>query len=287
MDLSPPYLSIDVLWKRIWSLLRQRWAALLGVLTLQILVGIALNGFSDQVAEGLRPFFTAPLKVLSLSPLAVLVPAMVDYIVSLLIFPITSLLQAYASVGAVKVFLDILRGEPFRWHRLLRPRFLEWAYMVALANVVFYVTSIGFVLLFIPGLIVSLGFSLSGLVLIDRELDPIQALAESWNMMKGQKMFLMLNFILAGIAVVVGLLACLLGFFPAIMATMLVCPVMYELLESHTSRRADTIAHPPVVEVEPPVETSDEYVDHILGVDPDTDAGSDEPTEEADPNQTS
>ena len=287
MSSSRPYLSIDVLWKRIWVLLRQRWGSLLAVLVLQVVVGVAINGFSDEVAEGLRPFFTTPLKVLSLSPLSALVPVLVEYIVSLLIFPITSLIQAYASVGAVKVFLDILRGEPFRWNRLLKHRFLEWAYMVALANVVFYVTSIGFVLLFIPGLVMSLGFSLSGLVLIEKELDPIQALAESWAMMKGQKMFMMLNFILAGIAIVVGLLACLLGFIPAILATMLVCPVMYELLRPQSSQGASDPEHGVLIEEQPPEGIVEDDVDHLLEIDPDTDPGQDDPTEDVEPKQTS
>ena len=287
MSSSRPYLSIDVLWKRIWVLLRQRWGSLLAVLVLQVVVGVGINGFSDQVAEGLRPFFTTPLKVLSLSPLAALVPVLVEYMVSLLIFPITSLVQAYASVGAVKVFLDILRGEPFRWNRLLKHRFLEWAYMVALANVVFYATSIGFVLLFIPGLVMSLGFSLSGLVLIEKELDPIQALAESWAMMKGQKMFMMLNFILAGIAIVVGLIACLLGFIPAILATMLVCPVMYELLRPQSSQGASDPEHGVLIEEQPPEGIVEDDVDHLLEIDPDTDPGQDDPTEDVEPKQTS
>ena len=105
--------------------------------------------------------------------------------------------------------------------------------MVALLNIVFYVTSIGYVLLLVPGLILSLGFTMSGLILVDRGLDPIQALTESWYMMRGQKMFLMLNYFLAGIVLVVGILMCFLGFIPSLMLMIMLAPVIYEMLDRH------------------------------------------------------
>ena len=240
MPSSRVSLTIEAVWKRAWTLLKTRWGSLVAVLSLQSAAAVISSMFSSTVSDALTPFFSAPLKMLSVSPLAPFVDALSDFLVSLLIFPITSLLQAYASVGAVKIFLDVLRGQPFSWNRLLKPRVLEWAYMVALSNIVFYVTSFGFVLLLFPGLILSLGFALSGLILIDKDVDPIQALGESWQMMRGQKMFLFLNFILVGFAMVVGTLACLVGLFPAVILSMLITPVMYELLDTNRVSQGST-----------------------------------------------
>ena len=111
MQSSRPVLTIEVVWKRAWDLVKERWGSLLAVLVLQVLVSIVITNFSNSISDAVTPFFSAPLKMISLSPLAPLVPVVINYAVSLLIFPITSLLQAYASVGAIKVLLDILRGE--------------------------------------------------------------------------------------------------------------------------------------------------------------------------------
>jgi uncharacterized membrane protein len=251
MSSSRVSLTIEAVWKRAWTLLKTRWGALVAVLGLQSSAAVITSMFSSTVSDALTPAFSAPLKMLSVSPLAPFSDALSDFLVSLLIFPITSLLQAYASVGAVKIFLDVLRGQPFRWNRLLKPKILEWAYMVALTNIVFYATSFGFVLLLIPGLVLSVGFALSGLILIDKDADPIQALAESWQMMRGQKMFLFLNFILVGFAMVVGTLACLVGLFPAVMLSMLLAPVMYELLDANRVSQSATVV------------TSDKVVDEV------------------------
>jgi len=285
MESSRPVLTIEIIWQRAWGLVKARWAALLAVLLLQVLASIVITSFSDTVSDSLTPFFSAPLKMISLSPFKALVPGIISYAVSLLIFPITSLLQAYASVGAIKVFLDLLRGEPFRWSRLLKHGWLEWAYMVALANVVFYVTSIGFVLLFVPGMILSLGFTMSGLILVDKGLDPVQSLKESWHMMRGQKMFLMLNYFLVGIALVVGTLVCFIGLVPAIMLSTLIAPVLYEQLGGVSD---STLALTP--------ETDEGPSDEVLGIPADLELDPDSDTEvepdsdegvESGPSQTS
>jgi len=289
MQSSRPVLTIEVVWKRAWELVKQRWGALLAVLALQVIVGIVITNFSNSISDALTPFFSAPLKMISLSPLAPLVPAVINYAVSLLIFPITSLLQAYASVGAIKVFLDILRGQPFQWGRLFKHELLEWAYMVALANVLFYLTSIGFMFLLIPGMVLSLGFTLSGLVLVDKGLDPIQAMKESWHMMRGQKMFLMLNYFLVGIAMTVGTLLCFVGLFPAVMLSMLIAPLMYDILDQASAPAVTREEAPQLTEVHA-VEPSGVAMD----IDPDSDTDTDtdletdpEDASDPDPSQTS
>ncbi len=277
---SRPVLTIERVWSRTWELVKTRWGTLIAVGVFQSLIGLGITTFSTIVSDALTPFFSGPLKILSLSPLSAMVPGITSYLVSLLIFPITSLASGFVSVGSTKVFLDILRGEPFRWSRLLQHRLLEWAYMVALANVIFYTTSIGFVLLLIPGLILTFGFAMSGLILIDKEVDPIQALADSWRMMQGQKMFLMLNYGLAGLAMAVGTLACLMGLIPAIMVTMLLTPVMYETMNSHDeSLQSDPPSSPVVTELTP---------DPSAGIESDLDPDSDTDVElDPEPNQTS
>jgi len=287
MQSSRPVLTIEVVWKRAWDLVKERWGSLLAVLVLQVLVSIVITNFSNSISDAVTPFFSAPLKMISLSPLAPLVPVVINYAVSLLIFPITSLLQAYASVGAIKVLLDILRGEPFRWSRLFKHGLLEWAYMVALANVLFYLTSIGFMFLLVPGMVLSLGFTLSGLILIDKGLDPVQSMKESWHLMSGQKMFLMLNYFVVGIAMTVGTLLCFVGLFPAIMVSMLIAPLMYDILDQAPASAA-TPWEPTQLTSVPSVEPSGVAADIDPDSDTDTDVETDsEETSDPDPSQTS
>ena len=68
---------------------------------------------------------------------------------------------------------------------------------------------------------------------------------------------------------------------------MLVCPVMYELLRPQSSQGAGDPEHGVLIEEQPPAEVVEDDVDHLLEIDPDTDPGQDDPTEDVEPKQTS
>lgn len=113
------------------------------------------------------------------------------------------------SIGCRWAFLDVSRGDAVFVGRLFTPfgnyRRVEAAYLL-----VVLAAALGLVLFIVPGIILSLGFSMTFFILRDdAEVSAIGAMKRSWAMMRGHKweyLLLMLSFLgwalLAAITVV-------------------------------------------------------------------------------------
>jgi uncharacterized membrane protein len=83
---------------------------------------------------------------------------------------------------------------------------------VLVANLITGVAvTLGLTCLFVPGVILSLGLSMTIPIIIDRNLGPIEALTESWKLTDGHKMNLFVYMLIAAGLVIGGLCACLVG----------------------------------------------------------------------------
>ncbi len=66
---------------------------------------------------------------------------------------------------------------------------------VAASLLVTLLVSVGFMLLIVPGIILGLGLMFTYYIIVDKNLGPIEAMKESWNISKGYKMELFLLFL--------------------------------------------------------------------------------------------
>jgi uncharacterized membrane protein len=95
-------------------------------------------------------------------------------------------------------------GDPFSGGRY-------FGRMLVAAIAVFFVTALGMLLCFVPGIIVALGVVLYGALIVDQDMAGIDAVKKSWEMTKGHKVNIFL-FGLIGIGVMIaGALACGIG----------------------------------------------------------------------------
>ena len=94
-------------------------------------------------------------------------------------------------------------------------------------------TMLGFVLLIVPGVIISLGISQFGFVLIDENAGPFEALARSWEITKGSKGQLFLFMIYTGLVALGGFLALIIG-------TAVAFPVI-SLAQAHVYRKLNPL----------------------------------------------
>jgi uncharacterized membrane protein len=94
---------------------------------------------------------------------------------------------------------------------------------------------LGFVLLVIPGIILSILFMFSAFLVIERNLGPIEALKESARMTKGNRWNLfLLSVVLTGINIL-GALGLLVGLFITVPVTLLALVHAYRTLERTTA----------------------------------------------------
>jgi uncharacterized membrane protein len=125
-------------------------------------------------------------------------------------------LRAHDNIQAVQI-ADLWNPGPF-W------RFLGGHILTVIA------IAIGFLLLIVPGIILSLGLAFVGYLIVDRGAGPIEAMKESWRITKGHKWQLLLLFLaLLGINLL-GILALVVGIFVSVPITMLAFAHAYRTL---------------------------------------------------------
>jgi uncharacterized membrane protein len=128
-------------------------------------------------------------------------------------------LVTFVVVGAVSSayyagLLDIADGQPVTIGSFFQPRNVGSVLIASL--IIGVLTSIGQLLCFIPGLLVSL-FTIFVLVMVvDRNLPPIDALKASFEMVKSNFVQVLLAWLIIGVTVTVGALLCGIGLIVAL-----------------------------------------------------------------------
>jgi len=137
------------------------------------------------------------------------------------IFALAYLLLLFAPVdyGSAFVFLKAVRDEQFE----VKDMFLAFGnvenYMnVVLARIlVFVIVGIGIVFLIVPGIIFACKLAFVKYLVLDRNMDPVEAVKESWKMTKGYAGSIFLIGLLAIPLGIVGLLLFIVGIIPVVM----------------------------------------------------------------------
>ncbi|WP_437296698.1 YciC family protein [Sorangium sp. So ce426] len=121
---------------------------------------------------------------------------------------------SYFLGGMTSLSLKVARGQPYSFSDLLGGG--QWFLSILGAGFLTTIaTYIGMFLLIVPGVIVSLGLSMTYLCIVDRNLGAIDAMKESWRITTGHKGGIFVYVLLACALALAGALACCLGVFVA------------------------------------------------------------------------
>lgn len=140
--------------------------------------------------------------------------------------PIALVIAVFFTIGQFRVALASARGEPVDFGMFFSG--LDRLLPGLLLMVIMYVGIVlGFILLIVPGAILALAWSLSFMCLADRKMGPIEALSDSWEQTKGQKMKIFaFSFATLGVFIL-GLLAFIVGVFVAYPVVMVAFAEIY------------------------------------------------------------
>ena len=102
---------------------------------------------------------------------------------------VISMLEALFVVGYVKYMINFVRtGKFMSLKEALSVLKDSWGTVLLGYILITIFTSIGFVLLIVPGIILSLGFTMFNYLVADQQVtDALDGIKKSWNMMKGYK----------------------------------------------------------------------------------------------------
>ena len=98
-----------------------------------------------------------------------------------------TLIFGIINVAYLKYVLNFVRTGNFEFNDIIDCIKSKWLNILLVTLIMYIVISIGFALLIVPGIILTLGLAMSSLIVIDTDLGPIEALKKSWKIMNGYK----------------------------------------------------------------------------------------------------
>jgi uncharacterized membrane protein len=110
------------------------------------------------------------------------------------------------------------------------------AYLLVIALVM-----LGFILLIIPGIIVACRLAFVGYLVMDKKLDPIQAVEESWKMTRGHGWTIFFMAFLSIFIFVGGLCVLFVGVFPALIWISASFASLYESVQLSKTPTTDSL----------------------------------------------
>lgn len=100
---------------------------------------------------------------------------------------ISVLFTAIATVGYVQYLLNFVRGKEYDFNTMLETCKKKWVVIIITTLVGGLLIGLGYVLLVVPGIILTLMFAMTDYVICDKELSGVEPLTESKKLMDGHK----------------------------------------------------------------------------------------------------
>lgn len=141
------------------------------------------------------------------------------------------IMKLILDLGFIQIALNLHDHKPVVITDLFRsyPALLRYF----LASILYFLIIIGgFILLIIPGIILSIRFQYYSYLIVDKDLGPIEALRQSWRMTKGHAWNLFLLGVLLGLINLGGALLLMIGLLATIPTTMMAQAFVFRKLQA-------------------------------------------------------
>jgi hypothetical protein len=155
-----------------------------------------------------------------------LVDANTAAILAILTVVFTWVLNAFLSVGFIRMALQTARGETPNFGLLFSGSDRFWP-MLGLSFLSALLVLVGCGALIVPGIFLSLAVSFAAFFLVDANLGPIKAIEASVGIVRVQWGQTFLFWLLCGLVAVAGMLMCCVGYFPALALCQLASAVAF------------------------------------------------------------
>lgn len=152
-----------------------------------------------------------------------------SYVAIVLVVIITATLNIMIAIGITQILLKISRGSQTNFGEILGGKKYFWRFIVG--NLLYgLIVFAGFILLVIPGIIWQYKYSMFSYLIIDKDMQPMEALKESGRIMNGNKWKLFFLQILMLPVIITGFLFFGVGIFVAIPVVTLMSVAFYRIV---------------------------------------------------------
>jgi uncharacterized membrane protein len=152
-----------------------------------------------------------------------------SFLISFLLTIVGFALSIIFSLGLIKISLEICDGKEPKISDLFSQYRLFFRYFFA-SILKGLICLFGFILLIIPGIILSIRLSFFDYLIVDKNSRIVESLKKSWEITKGNTWNLFLLYILLGLINVLGFFALIIGLFWSIPTTMIAETFVYRKL---------------------------------------------------------
>ena len=155
------------------------WNLLWPLLIIGVLEGLLNNIFGGSSNQALVNLDLSNLDVNAISDSIKATSSPISFIINIIFSVI--------NIAYLKYVLDFVRTGKFDANSIIECLKTKWLNLLIVSLITGIATTIGFMLLIVPGVIVAIGLGMAGLIVIDSDLSAIDAIKKSWEMMKGYK----------------------------------------------------------------------------------------------------
>lgn len=148
--------------------------------------------------------------------------------------------------GALGATLKAVRGQRPELSNIFVQYHTNWVRCVLTSLLLWVILCVGYILLVIPGVILTVRLSFAPLLVIDEHRGPFEAISESWRRTEGHFWTIFLSFLLSFVVIMVGLVLLLVGVIPATMLVYLAFASLYVAVSQQKMGRVAGYAQPAV-----------------------------------------
>ena len=188
--------------------------------------------FSKREAIGFG--WTTVMGNLGLALVAMFIVVLINvfpvYTESVVVGFVSAIFTMVVALGVMRMALRFVDGDRGELADLFAQIPLIIPYFVA-SIVVGIITTVGFMLLIIPGIYWALRFQFFGWVIVDKEVGPLEAMQESWEITRGSALNLFLFAVLLLAVNVLGACALVIGLLVTVPLSVVAMGYVYRTLE--------------------------------------------------------
>jgi len=176
---------------------------------------------------------------------------MSSYGLASVITVIVGLANVALSMGFIKLMLNIIDNKNASVNDLFHGvrSFKHFILFIILSILVGIVTLAGFIVLIIPGIIISLGLMFAKLSFVDRDMGVIETMKYNWKLTKGHRWWLFVFILVTALFNILGAIVLLIGLIITVPVTYLAHVRLYRMLTTGNMGMGST-TEPEIVDIE-------------------------------------
>jgi uncharacterized membrane protein len=144
--------------------------------------------------------------------------------------------------GSNMIFIQAVRKIKPDFELLLKGFWENYLYIVLANLLVIALVVLGLFALLIPGIIIACRLAFVSYIVMDKKLDPIEAVELSWKLTRGHGWTIFLMGFVSFFIIIIGLILFIVGIFPAIIWVSSSFAALYQSVLNEKEKPAETVA---------------------------------------------